>query len=69
MTQDLATATWRTSSFSNGGGGNCVEVARLPTGLVAVRDTKDRSRSAQVHTSAAWSAFLVSVKAGEFSRH
>jgi uncharacterized protein DUF397 len=66
MTQDLAAATWRTSSFSNGGGGNCVEVAHLRTGVVAVRDTKDRTRPAHLHTAPAWAAFLSSVRAGEF---
>ena len=58
---------WRTSSFSNSdGGNNCVEVAFLPDGEVAVRDTKARSRAPHVHRAAAWSAFLAGVRAGEF---
>jgi Domain of unknown function (DUF397) len=64
---DLTGARWRKSSFSNGdGGNNCVEVAVLPAGRVAVRDTKDRSRPPHVHTAAAWEAFLAGVRAGEF---
>lgn len=57
--------TWRTSSWS-GASNNCVEVAHLPGDRVAVRDTKDRTRSAHLHTAPAWAAFLSSVRAGEF---
>jgi hypothetical protein len=56
---------WRTSSFS-GASNNCVEVAHLPGDRVAVRDTKDRSRAAHLHTAHAWAAFLSSLRAGEF---
>jgi hypothetical protein len=37
---DLSKATWRKSSRSSPNGGNCVEVAGLPSG-VGVRDSKD----------------------------
>jgi hypothetical protein len=58
---------WRKSSFSEGNsGGGCVEVAALPGGEVAVRDTKDRSRTPHRHTAPAWRAFLSAVRAGEF---
>jgi hypothetical protein len=58
---------WRKSSFSGGNGGNgCVEVAVLPGAEVAVRDTKDRSRTPHRHTAPAWRAFLAGVRAGEF---
>jgi hypothetical protein len=58
---------WRTSSFSNSDeDNNCVEVAFLPDGEVAVRDTKARSRAPHVHRAAAWGAFLAAVRAGEF---
>lgn len=41
MAPDLpAGLTWRTSSFSSDNG-MCVEVAVLPGGLVAVRDSKN----------------------------
>lgn len=58
---------WRTSSFSNSdGGNNCVEVAFLPDGKVAVRDTKARSRSPHLHSVAAWDSFLTGVRTREF---
>ena len=59
---------WFTSSFSGGTGTNCVEVAHLAGGGVAVRDTKDRSRPAHRYTAAEWDAFLAGVRAGEFDR-
>jgi hypothetical protein len=58
--------TWFKSSFSGGNEGSCVEVAFLPTGGVALRDTKDRTRPTQRHTTAAWAAFLTATRAGEF---
>ena len=62
---DLA---WRKSSFSGSGGASsgCVEVALLPDGGMAVRDTKDRSRAAHRHSAPAWREFLAGVRAGEF---
>jgi hypothetical protein len=58
---------WRKSSFSGGNGNSgCVEVAVLPCGEVAVRDTKDRTRAPHRHTAPAWREFLSAVRAGEF---
>ncbi|MET7688615.1 DUF397 domain-containing protein [Streptomyces sp. NPDC005483] len=37
---DLSNAHWRKSSYSNGDGGNCVEVAPGVSDLVPVRDSK-----------------------------
>jgi hypothetical protein len=37
---DLSNAHWRKSSYSNGDGGNCVEVADGVPGVVPVRDSK-----------------------------
>ena len=59
---------WFTSSFSGDNGNNCVEIAHLPAGGVAVRDTKDRRRPAHRYPGAAWVAFLAGVRAGEFDR-
>ncbi|WP_408629956.1 DUF397 domain-containing protein [Amycolatopsis aidingensis] len=39
MPADLTDAIWHTSSYSNGGGNECVEVAMLEDGA-AVRDSK-----------------------------
>jgi hypothetical protein len=66
---DRSGVGWPTSSFSNSdGGNNCVEVAFLPDGGVAVRDTKARSRAPHVHPAAAWAAFLSGVRTGEFGQ-
>jgi hypothetical protein len=55
--------TWRKSSFSSNGGGDCVEAASR-NGTVMVRDTKQHGRG-RVHTFTAgeWRAFLAGVKA------
>jgi Domain of unknown function (DUF397) len=55
---------WFKSSFS--AAGNCVEVAHLPGGGVAVRDSKDRSRAPHVYTRPEWEAFLAGARNGEF---
>jgi hypothetical protein len=62
--RDLSDLRWFKSSFSGGGG--CVEVAHLPEGGVAVRDTKDRAKAAHVYTRGEWQAFLIGAKNGEF---
>jgi hypothetical protein len=50
-------------SFANG---NCIEVAQLPGGSVAVRDSKDPSGPVLCFTPDEWSAFIGGAKAGEF---
>jgi hypothetical protein len=52
---------WRTSTYS-GGGNQCVEVAVLPGGKVAVRDTKDRETGRHEFSAAAWAAFTDRLK-------
>jgi len=47
---------WFKSSYSGGGGGNCVEVAVRPA-AVLVRDSKDTQRQALTVSPDAWSAF------------
>jgi hypothetical protein len=64
MEADQGNLRWFKSSAS--AIGNCVEVAHLPGGGVAVRDTKDRGKAAHVYTSGEWEAFLVGAKNGEF---
>ena len=64
---DLSGVRWRTSSYSNSDdGNNCVEVAFLPDGQVAMRDTKDRARAPHLHPAATWASFLAGVRARQF---
>jgi hypothetical protein len=63
---DLSTARWRKSSHSDGNGGDCIEVADGLPGVLPVRDSKDPSGPALVFPTAAWSAFVAGVKAGDF---
>ncbi len=63
---DLAGAGWRKASYSNGNGGNCVEVADLDGGARAVRDSKDPAGPALTFTTAEWVAFTAGVRAGQF---
>ncbi|ETA00300.1 hypothetical protein CcI6DRAFT_04304 [Frankia sp. CcI6] len=64
---DLSGAVWRKSSYSNAKG-ECVEVAFLDGGLVALRDSKNHGTGpALVFTSAEWSAFVRGVTDGEFT--
>ncbi|MFI9062874.1 DUF397 domain-containing protein [Streptomyces sp. NPDC053429] len=61
---DLASARWRKSSYSNGTGGDCVEVADGLAGLVPVRDSKRPGGPAIVVTEAAWTPFVAALKDG-----
>jgi Domain of unknown function (DUF397) len=64
---DTAGLRWHKSSYSNGGGGECVEVADLPDGGRLVRDTKDHGRGPVLRfTAGEWRAFVLGVKDGEF---
>jgi hypothetical protein len=64
MEIDLNNLRWFKSSASASGA--CVEVAHLPGGGVAVRDSKDRSKTPHVYTRREWEAFLTGAKNGEF---
>ncbi|GAB2944001.1 hypothetical protein GCM10027280_35900 [Micromonospora polyrhachis] len=55
---DLNDAKWHKSSRSNGNQGACVEVADNLTGIVLVRDTKDRDGGTLTFTPTAWQAFI-----------
>lgn len=62
---DLSQVTWRKSTRSNAQT-NCVEVAELPDGGYAVRDSKDPAGPALIFTRDEWSAFVGGAKDGEF---
>ena len=66
VSADLLTgAAWRKSSHS-GYNGNCVEVAALADGGVALRNSREPHGPALVYTRAEIAAFLAGVKDGEF---
>ena len=64
MDVDPEGATWRKSTYSNGSGGNCVEVADLPNGR-AVRDSKHPEGPILVFARERWQAFVQGIQAGE----
>jgi transcriptional regulator with XRE-family HTH domain len=58
---------WRKSSYS-GENGDCVEIADLPGGGVAIRDSKDPDGPALIFKPSEWDAFVRGVKGGEFDQ-
>jgi hypothetical protein len=63
---DLRAVTWRKSSRSGPQGGNCVEIAHLPNGQVAIRNSRHPEGPALVFTPDEWAAFVGGVRDGEF---
>ncbi|MEV6985516.1 DUF397 domain-containing protein [Sphaerisporangium sp. NPDC051017] len=67
LSDELATAAWRTATKTGANGGNCVEVAPLSGGHVALRDTKDHGKGpVHIFTPGEWDAFIDGAKKGEF---
>lgn len=64
MDTDLDALRWFKSSASSAAG--CVEIAHLPEGGVAVRDSKDRGKTPHVFNQHEWECFLIGAKNGEF---
>ncbi|MGX1221781.1 DUF397 domain-containing protein [Streptomyces ambofaciens] len=58
---DLSDARWRKSTYSNGDGGNCLEVTDGVPGVIPVRDSKVAGGPVIVIGSAAWAEFVRSV--------
>ncbi|MBT2543725.1 DUF397 domain-containing protein [Streptomyces sp. ISL-44] len=59
MRADLKGLSWRKSSYSNGDGGECVEVSDDLPGVVPVRDSKLAGAGPVLaFPAAAWSSFI-----------
>jgi hypothetical protein len=57
---------WRKSARSGPTGGNCVEVAFLAGGDVALRNSRQPDGPALIFTTAEWDAFIGGARDGEF---
>ncbi|MFD3683851.1 DUF397 domain-containing protein [Nocardiopsis sp. NPDC058631] len=66
--RELEKAAWHISSFSESGGGSCVEAGPLNdgSGRVAVRHSHFPDGAAILYTRQEWEAFTQGVRAGEF---
>ncbi|MEV6832492.1 DUF397 domain-containing protein [Amycolatopsis sp. NPDC051102] len=64
--EGLVGAVWRKSSFSGTNGGNCVEVASLRDGSVAVRNSKAPEAGTVFFTREEMAAWVKGCRAGEF---
>jgi hypothetical protein len=64
---DLTNARWVKSSYSGGNGGDCVELASLSGGGVAIRDSKDPSGPVLRITAGQWAAFRSGIKVGDLT--
>ena len=65
MDADLTRATWRKSTYSNGTGGDCVEVADMPGGRHALRDSKNPHGPILLFSPNEWQTFTRGVKLSE----
>jgi hypothetical protein len=61
--RDLSTAVWRKSTYSNGDGGDCLEVCDARTAVVPVRDSKVPHGPVLTITAPAWRSFVTSLQA------
>ncbi|MFJ9039273.1 DUF397 domain-containing protein [Streptomyces sp. NPDC102406] len=50
------------SSYSNGDGGHCVEIAEGSPGIVPVRDSKNPTGPVIVVADTTWSAFIANLR-------
>lgn len=64
-TYDFSALMWTKSTLS-AGNGDCAELAQLPIGHVAIRDSTDKAGPVLLFDSREWKAFIGGVKGGEF---
>lgn len=57
---------WVKSSFCSSG--SCIEVAKLPDGTIAIKDSKRSDGPVLVYSQAEWTAFAAGMRSGDFSR-
>jgi hypothetical protein len=57
----LTGAHWRTSTYSGGNGGTCVEVAGNLPRVIAVRDSKDPDGPVLRFSRDDWAAFVAGI--------
>ncbi|MEU5839782.1 DUF397 domain-containing protein [Streptomyces diacarni] len=65
---ELSSAVWRTSSYTNGEGGACVAVADGFPGVLPVRDTKCPEGPTLVFPAGSWDAFVRTVRGSSVTR-
>jgi hypothetical protein len=58
---ELGTVTWVKSSYSDGNGGNCIEIGPGFPDTVPVRDSKNPDGPILLVTRSAWSAFTAAL--------
>jgi Domain of unknown function (DUF397) len=63
--EQLAGATWRKSQRSNSQGA-CVEIARLDSATIAMRNSRDPKGTALIYPAGAVRAMVSALRAGEF---
>jgi hypothetical protein len=65
LATELGEVSWRKSQHSNPNGA-CVEVAALPSGEIAMRNSRFPTGPVLLYTQAEITAFLAGAKDGEF---
>ena len=63
---DLSAATWLKSSYSTGGGNNCVEVAIIPDS-VAIRDSKNPDGPVHIVSRESFRDLIARIKRGDLN--
>ncbi|WP_306334381.1 DUF397 domain-containing protein [Streptomyces sp. KL118A] len=64
---DLSRAVWRKSSYSNGTGGDCVEIADGVPGVIPVRDSKMTDGPTLMFPATSWAPFITAVTKAELT--